>query len=118
MRTIVLVLEMWWENLKAEVPAFGYFPKPSKTHLIVKNRADLERAQELFEGDGVNITLNGERHIGAVIGSDEFRVKYINTKVEKWIKDIEKLAEIAKEEPQVALSAYNTGKGGNLFKGR
>ena len=102
-------IKMWWENLKAEGPAFGYFPKPSKTHLIVKNRADLERAQELFEGDGVNITLDGERHIGAVIGSDEFRVKYINTKVEKWIKDIEKLAEIAKEEPQVALSAYNTG---------
>ena len=102
-------IKRWWENLKEEGPAFGYFPKPSKTHLIVKNRADLEKAQELFGDDGVKLTLDGERHIGAVIGSDEFRVEYITKKVEKWMEDVEQLAEIAKEEPQVALSAYNTG---------
>ena len=30
-------------------------------------------------------------------------------KVEKWVKDVKQLADIAKEDPQAALSAYNTG---------
>lgn len=102
-------LKRWWQHLKEEGPAYGYFPKPTKTHLIVKNLEDLERAQLLFAGDGVKVTIDGERHIGAVVGSDEFRKEYIAKKVEKWVKDVEELTEIAKDEPQIALSAFNTG---------
>ena len=39
----------------------------------------------------------------------EFKTKFIQNKVDKWLKDIDELAQIAKEEPQAALSAYNTG---------
>ena len=73
-------MKRWWQHLKEEGPAYGYFPKPTKTHLIVKNLEDLERAQLLFAGDGVKVTIDGERHIGAVVGSDEFRKEYIAKK--------------------------------------
>ena len=99
----------WWEVLKVIGPLFGYFPKPSKTHLIVKDPSLVARAQELFLGEGVQITAEGERHIGAALGSENFRKAYVEEKVDKWIKDVQELASIAKEEPQSALSAYNSG---------
>ena len=46
--------------------------------------------------------------IGAALGSDNVKTEYVRNKVEKWMKDVEELASIAKEEPQAALSAYNT----------
>ena len=69
----------------------------------------MEKAAELFAHDGVNITLDGERHIGAVIGSQQFKEQFVNEKVEKWVMDVHKLSCIAKEEPQSSLSAFNTG---------
>ena len=44
--------------------------------------------------------------MGAVIGSPEFKNEYVAGKIEKWIEDIETLAEIAKDEPQAAYSSY------------
>ena len=41
-----------------------------------------------------------------MIGSQEFRSEYVSGKVHKWIEDVEQLAEIAKDEPQLAYSAY------------
>ena len=102
-------LKIWWEHLKENGPSYGYYPKPTKTHLILKNEDHRERAEYIFGGDGVNITSEGQRHIGAVLGSDNFRQEFINHKVEAWTRDVLELAKIAKEEPQAALSAYNTG---------
>ena len=44
--------------------------------------------------------------MGAVIGSKEFKVQYIQNKVAKWVQDVEALAEIAKDEPQLAYSSF------------
>ena len=104
-------LKVWWDHLNRIGPAYGYFPKYSKTHLILKNPDMLERAKELFgdEANGVKFTVEGKRHLGAAIGSIDFKEKYVNEKVEKWVNDVTQLADIARDEPQVALSAYNTG---------
>ena len=102
----LLETRKWWDLLNLTGPKFGYFPKPSKTILIVKNPEDLLTAEEIFRGTGVKITTSGERHLGAVIGSHEFRSEYVSGKIQKWIKDVEQLAEIAKDEPQLAYSAY------------
>lgn len=106
--TVGRLLEMrkWWDLLNVSGPKFGYFPKPSKTILIVKNPEDLLRAEGIFRGTGVKITTSGERHLGAVIGSHEFRREYVSDKIRKWTKDVEQLAEVAKDEPQLAYSAY------------
>ena len=99
----------WWDSLKTNGPKYGYHPKPSKTWIILKNPADLERAQVMFAGERVNISCDGERHIGAVIGSEEYKKFFVAEKITNWVKDVMNLAEIAKDEPQVALSAYNVG---------
>ena len=102
-------LRDWWNHLKDTGPAYGYFPKPSKTWLIIKSEEMLVAARQAFAGTGVQITASGERHIGAALGSPEFKEKYVKDKVDKWVADVMKLSEIAQEEPQAALSAYNTG---------
>ena len=54
----------------------------------------------------MKIICDGERHLGAAIGSKEFRESYVSTKVAKWVKDVEELSTIATDEPQAALSAF------------
>ena len=99
-------MKKWWDLLYNVGPKYGYHPKASKTILIVKNREFYDEAVKLFEATGVKITLTGERHLGAVIGSESFRKEYIENKVKKWTRDVQQLAAIAKDEPQLAYSAY------------
>ena len=99
-------IKKWWDILFEAGPKYGYFPKPSKTVLILKNPEQLPRAKELFSQTGIKITTCGERHLGAVVGSDQFREEYITNKVNNWIQDIEQLSILAVDEPQLAYSAY------------
>ena len=62
-------LKDWWESICTHGPHIGYFPKPSKSWLIVKEQY-YEDALKLFEDSSIQITTEGNRHLGAVIGSD------------------------------------------------
>ena len=99
----------WWNRLCEIGPRYGYHPNARKTILIVKNPEELIEAETLFKHLGVKITTSGERHLGAVVGSKEFREEYIKEKVEKWMVDIDQLADVAMEEPQLAYSAFTKG---------
>ena len=105
----LIQLKEWWDLLKEIGPAYGYHPKPTKTYLVLKNPSLLSRAKELFETDGVKITVEGKRQIGAAIGTEEFMEQFVKDKVEKWVLDVEQISKVANAEPQVALSAFNTG---------
>ena len=96
----------WWQKLSTLGLKYGYYPKACKTHLVLKDPSLMNRAKSLFANTGIKITIQGQRHLGAVIGTDANRCKYVQSKVNKWIKDITELADIAREEPQAALSAY------------
>ena len=41
-----------------------------------------------------------------MIGSPEFKERYVKKKIDSWITDVEQLSAIAKDEPQVSLSAF------------
>ena len=99
-------MRKWWDQLNTSGPKFGYYPKPCKTVLIVKNPEDLELAREIFKDTGITIDTEGERHLGAVIGDQNFKEKYVKKKIDNWIRDVEQLTEIATEEPQLAHSAF------------
>ena len=99
----------YWDALKKAGPERGYFPKGSKTKIVVKTEELRIKAEQLFEGEEITITVDGSRYIGAPLGTELFKHEYMQGKVEKWIQDVEELSIIAKEEPQVALSAYNIG---------
>ena len=102
-------IKIWWDTLLEQGPKYGYYPKASKTVLIVKNSEDLDLAQKVFSGTGIKIESEGERHLGAAIGSEVFKNKYVSDKVHKWCQDIKLLSSIAVEEPQAALTAYTKG---------
>jgi hypothetical protein len=57
----------------------------------------------------IQYTITGERHLGAALGSQDFKKKYISDKVMKWMEGIEKLSEIAESQPHAAYSAYVHG---------
>jgi hypothetical protein len=88
---------------------YWYYQVSGGLSLIVKNHSDLSRAKDLFEPQKVTITCEGERHLGAVVGSEEHRCKYVKDKVDSWVKDVIDLSDIAKDEPQLAYSCYTKG---------
>ena len=102
----IVEMKKWWDVLNREGPKYGYFPKPSKTILIVKDLSMLAHANEVFGGTGITIDTEGERHLGAVIGNDDFKHKYVTNKIEKWVEDVKQLAQIANDEPQLAYAAF------------
>ena len=101
-------LHSWWKEIVEIEPTFGYYPKPDKSCVIVKTEEMVDQARQIF-GDSVKVTCEGERHVGAALGTERFKREYVNGKVSKWVEDVKQLADIASDEPQAALSAYNTG---------
>ena len=100
-------LKLWWDHLLEIGPAYGYFPQPTKSWLIVKD-TKLAEATDVFADTRIQITIDGERHLGAVIGTEENKRQYINQKISKWKDEINLLAEIATTHPQSAYAAYVT----------
>ena len=60
----------------------------------------------MFKDSGVQITTDGKRHLGAVIGTKEFKHKYLNKKIDGWIDNVKALAQIARTQPHAAYSAF------------
>ena len=78
----LIFLRIWWDLTKKYGPLLGYFPKASKSWLTVKVEY-LDAARETFKGTGINITEEGRRHLGAVIGSEEYKQDYVREKVDE-----------------------------------
>ena len=98
-------LKQWWLKINQSGPALGYHPNSSKSCLIVKPEYYRE-AKKAFADTNVKITVEGERHLGAVIGSQEFKKKYMEELVKTWVIDIEELAQIAMTEPHAAYTNF------------
>lgn len=73
-------LREWWDRLQSTRPLFGYHPNPGKTWLVVKSE-HRTAAEAHFEGTGVNITKQGQRHLGAALGSRPVVEGFVKKKV-------------------------------------
>ncbi len=100
----------WWKLIISEGEKFGYYVKPSKSWLILKDANLLETAKTLFQNTPINITTAGKRHLGAALGSDKFKNEYIDEKVTDWCKRLTNLTKIAVSQPHVAYAAYIHGE--------
>ena len=89
-------------------PLFGYYPNPSKTHLVVKEEYK-EIATQVFADTGVQITTDGKRHLGAAIGSHSYTIEYVSGKVQEWTEEVIRLAQVAKSQPHAAYAAFTHG---------
>ena len=75
----------------------GYYPNASKSWLVVKPE-HLQKAEQLFKGTNIKITTDRKKHLGATIGSEEYKAEYIHAKVEEWVQELNVLCEILLEE--------------------
>ena len=101
-------LRAWWDNLERFGPDYGYFPNGAKTWLVVKD-AHVQAARSIFYGTAVEITTEGQRHLGAPLGTDSYVEQFVSSKVRDWVSQMDRLAQIAKTDPQAAYSAYVHG---------
>ena len=86
-------IRIWWNTLCRLGPKFGYFPEGSKSWIIVRENAK-ERAQTIFDNTKIKITTDGQRHLGAVIGTANFKQNYMKEKINQWIQELRILSKI------------------------
>lgn len=101
-------LRCWWDSIADNGPKLGYYPKASKSWLVVK-KEKFEEATLVFEGTGVNITTEGRKYLGGFVGTEEGSEKYVKSLMKDWLDELERLSKIAKSEPQAAYSAFTAG---------
>ena len=74
-------IKIWWDTLMTEGTKYGYYPKPSKSFLIV-NQHYKEYAERIFAGSHIKITTEGARHLAAVLGDSSFKEEYLRNEVQ------------------------------------
>ena len=104
----LLGLRRWWDHLVERGSAYGYYPNPAKTCLVL-NEKKMEMAKEVFEGTGISITEEGKRHLGAATGTQAFVDKYVMQRVSEWVNTLERLSTFALTQPHVAYAAFTHG---------
>ena len=65
-------LKKWWINIIEEGACYGYYVNESKSGLVLKNQTLLKKTESLFSDTKINVTTERKRHLGAVIGSNDF----------------------------------------------
>ena len=95
----------YWNQLTSIGPKYGYFPKASKSYLIVKED-QLPNATALFDNSNVNITVKRKRHLGAIVASDGYKREYVDELVKDWNSQLCMLSIVAERQPQAAYSAF------------
>ena len=95
----------WWKSPLAQGPKYGYFSNASKTILLVKSE-QFERALQIFEGSGVNVTTDATKYLGGYVRPRETCDQLTREKVGKLITHLEKPSELAKAEPRAAYSYF------------
>ena len=79
-----------------------------KCWLIVKPCRE-EEARELFAGTAINVTTEGQKHLGAALGSRSYLEECVNDKVVDWVNEVKRLAEFAVSQPQACFAAFTFG---------
>ena len=67
----------WLDKLINFGSKMGYFPKVNKPWLTVRPEK-CEAAKSIFKDMNLNITNVGKRHLGSVVGTEEFRKEYVS----------------------------------------
>ena len=110
-------LRSWFDTLLQKGPLYGYYPKPSKCILLTRPDR-VSEANALFNGSGIKasadgskdsgieITTSGTRHLGAVLGTSEFKAEYVKKKVDGWVRAVRKMAAVSASEPHAVFAAF------------
>ena len=66
----------------------------------------MQEDQRLFPRTGIKSTTDSEHHLGAAIGTSNFRAQYAAEKVTKWCNELHRLGDFAKTQPHATYSAF------------
>ena len=69
----------------------------------------LKDAKTIFTDTNINITTDGRKHLGAVVGSDTYKIKHVEDLVDDWNTQLKLLSTIAETQPQAAYLAFVSG---------
>ena len=103
-------LKRWWDIIVEHGKRYGYYVNEDKSWLILNDPDLLELASDIFANTGIRITTAGKRHLGAALGSVDFRKEYVSEKVGEWSREVVKLAEFAQSQPHAAYAAFIHGE--------
>ena len=67
------------------------------------------KQQSYLRTPNVQITTQGQRHLGAAIGTPTFAEEYVAGKIEKWTAEISSLSKLALSQPHAAYTAFVHG---------
>ena len=98
----------WFKELKDVGNGYGYLVNEKKSWLIVKSDEAAERARIIF-GNTVNITADGKHHLGAALGSLEYKASYCNDLINSWLDQLNTLSEFSISQPQAAFAVFTKG---------
>ena len=101
-------LRHWWDVLISIGPQYGYYPNEVKTHMVVKPDKE-EEARRVFHDTAVQITCEGRKYLGGVLGTDSFEKEFMAEKIIQWSKEIQQLANFAHSQPHAAHAAFTHG---------
>ena len=57
----------------------------------------------------IDVTVEGQKHLGSVIGSRDYLQDCVNKKVTSWVNEVAQLAEFAQAQPQASYATYTFG---------
>ena len=63
----------------------------------------------MFRDTAVNVTTEGHKHLGAVLGSRSFLEEYVGEKVDEWVNEVTKLVDFALSQPQACYASFTFG---------
>ena len=78
-------VKIWWDKVCYFGPLIGYHPNPQKSWLITKDKM-LDKATSEFKNTGLNITKDGRKHLGSIIGTASYKDQFISEKINTWCK--------------------------------
>ena len=98
-------LRQFYDLLTSFGPNYGYHINPSKCWLVV-SPGKLQDARSAFVGLPINITEEGHQLLGSAIGTETFMHSFISSRVADFETSLNKLTEIASDEPHIAYCAF------------
>ena len=86
-----------------QIRTYGYFPKPSKSCLIVKDSM-IHQASSLFHNLSIDVVTSCH-FLGSVIDDISGRNKFISHKIKEWSHHVELLSDLTISQPQATYIA-------------
>ena len=91
-------------SLAPLVQILGILRTTGNARFSQNHAAKEESVRDVFKETAINVTVPGQKHLGALIGSREYLEEYVSEKVSNWINEVPKLAEFALSQPQACLT--------------